>query len=97
MLIGMLFLNPLLSLGVGAGSGALCSYMADIGIDDKSMKSVGEELKPGRAALSVLVRKTTGDKVIERLRDFAGTGSIFQTSLSETFENELRAMLERSR
>ena len=92
----MLFLNPLLSLEVGAGSGALCSYMTDIGIDDKSMKSVGEELKPGEAALFVLIRKMTGDKVIERLRDLAGTGSIFQTSLSKTSENELRAVLEGS-
>ena len=96
MLIGMLFLNPLLGLAVGAGSGALSGYLTDIGVDDNFMKSVGEDLKPGGAALFVLVRKATGDKIIERLKDFAGTGHVIQTSLSKTPEDELRAVLEKS-
>jgi uncharacterized membrane protein len=95
ILIGMLFLNPLLGLAVGAGAGALSGYLTDIGIDDKFMKSVGEELKPGSAALFVLVRKATGDKVVERLRDFAGTGKVLQTSLTKDSEEALRAVFDK--
>ncbi|MGA9411200.1 MAG: DUF1269 domain-containing protein [Roseobacter sp.] len=96
ILIGMLFFNPLLGVAVGAGAGALSGYMTDIGIDDSFMKKVGEDLAPGSAALFVLVRKATGDKVMDKLRDFAGTGKIIQTSLSKTTEDELRKVLEKS-
>ncbi|QJF51964.1 DUF1269 domain-containing protein [Roseobacter ponti] len=94
MLIGMLFLNPLPGAAVGAGTGALSGYMTDLGVSDDFMKSVGESLKPGHAAQFVLVRRVTGDKVIERLKDFAGAGHIIQTSLSRTSEEELGALLE---
>lgn len=96
MLIGMLFFNPLLGVAVGAGAGALSGYMTDIGIDDSFMKKVGEDLAPGSAALFVLVRKATGDKVMDKLKAFAGTGKIIQTSLSKTTEDELRKVLEKS-
>jgi uncharacterized membrane protein len=96
MLIGMLFFNPLLGAAVGAGTGALSGYLTDVGIDDKFMKKVGEDLKPGGAALFVLVRNVTGDKVLDRLKDFSGTGEVIQTSLTKTSEDELRKVLEKS-
>lgn len=96
LLIGLLFLNPLLGLAVGAGSGALAGYLSDVGIDDKFMKHLGEELKPGSAAVFVLVRKATGDKLAERLKDFSGTGRIIQTSLNKDTEHELRAVFEKA-
>ena len=96
MLIGMLFLNPMLGVAVGAGAGALSGYLTDIGVDDAFMKKVGEDLKPGGAALFVLVRKVTGDKVLDRLKDFSGTGKVIQTSLTKTNEDELRKVLEKS-
>ena len=96
MLIGMLFFSPLLGVAVGAGTGALSGFMTDSGIDDSFMKKIGEDLTPGSAALFVLVRKATGDKVMDKLKDFAGTGKIIQTSLSNTTEDELRKVLEKS-
>ncbi len=36
MLIGLLFLNPLLGAAAGAASGALAGRLSDIGIDDKT-------------------------------------------------------------
>ncbi|HID08555.1 MAG TPA: DUF1269 domain-containing protein, partial [Armatimonadetes bacterium] len=83
MLIGMVFLNPLLGLAVGAGAGTLSGALADIGISDKMMKGLAESFKPGSSALFVLVKKVTGDKVLERLQSFAGKGTVFQTSLSQ--------------
>jgi uncharacterized membrane protein len=96
MLIGMLFLNPFVGLAVGAGAGALSGYLSDIGINDDFMKKLGNELKPGGAAVFVLVRKATGDKVLDRLKDFAGSGTVLQSSLSKENEEELRKVFEKS-
>jgi len=94
MLIGLLFLNPLLGFAVGAGAGALSAKFTDIGLDDKMMKNIGESLKPGSSALFVLLRKATPDKVLEGLKPFVGKGKVFQTSLSKDDEKALREVLE---
>ncbi len=89
MLIGLLFLNPLLGIAVGAGSGALVGFLTDIGIDDKFMKEIGETLVPGSSALFLLVRKVTPDKVLPEVQPFGGT--VIRTSLSAEQEEKLRA------
>jgi uncharacterized membrane protein len=94
LLIGMLFLNPLLGMAVGAGAGALSGKLTDIGIDDKFMKELGENLPNGGSALFTLVKRSTPDKVIERLEPFRGKGKVMRTSLSKESEDELRAFLE---
>ncbi len=92
LLIGVLFMNPLLGVAVGAGSGALAGALTDIGVNDKFMKGVAaENLQPGQAVLFVLVRKVTGDKVLDALRGVGGT--ILQTSLDHTREERLREAL----
>jgi uncharacterized membrane protein len=96
MLIGMIFFNPLLGLAVGAGAGAISGKLADIGIDDKMMKDMAESFKPGNSALFVLVRKMTGDKVLEDLKEFAGKGKVLKTSLTKDKEDELRKVLEQA-
>jgi uncharacterized membrane protein len=95
-LIGMLFLNPLLGAAVGAGAGALSGMLNDIGINDKQMKEISDSFKPGNSALFVLVRRATTDKVLVGLKEFAGKGKVFQTSLSKDNEESLRAVLERA-
>ncbi len=94
LLIGMIFLNPLLGWALGAGAGALSGRMSDIGLDDKMMKDLAQSFKPGSSALFVLVRKATNDKVLEGLKDFVGKGKVFQTSLNKDDEAALRAALE---
>jgi uncharacterized membrane protein len=94
MLIGLLFLNPLLGAVVGAGAGALSGKFRDIGVDDNMMKEVGQSLKPGTSALFVLIRKATPDKVLEGLKQFTGKGRIFQTNLSKDDDKALREVLE---
>lgn len=95
MLIGLLFLNPLLGAVVGAGAGALSGKFKDIGLNDKMMKDIGDSLKPGTSALFVLIRKVTADKVLEGLKPFVGKGKVFQTSLNKDDENALREALEK--
>jgi uncharacterized membrane protein len=93
-LIGLLFLNPLLGAAVGAGSGALSGKLADLGIKDQFMKDLSTTLTPGSAALFVLVRKSTPDKVLEGLKPFAGQGRLLQTSLTKDKEEDLRKVIE---
>jgi len=95
MLIGLLFLNPLLGAVMGAGAGALSGKFRDLGLDDKMMKDIGQSLKPGTSALFVLLRKATPDKVLEGLKEFTGKGRVFQTSLSKDDEKALREVLEK--
>lgn len=90
-LIGLIFLNPLLGLAVGASAGAVSGALADIGINDDFMKELASTLKPNSSALFVLVRKVTPDKVLEEL---AGTGgTVLKTSLSHENEARLQAAL----
>jgi uncharacterized membrane protein len=94
MLIGMLFLNPLLGAAVGAGAGALSGKLSDIGVNDEFMKNLAENFQPGCAAVFVLVRKATGDKVIDELKAFKGKGKVLQTSLTTDEEATLRSVIE---
>ena len=90
-LIGLIFLNPLLGLAVGASAGAVSGALTDVGLDDKFMKSLAETLNNGSSVLFVLVRKATPDKVLEELE---GTGGkILKTSLSHDDESKLQAAL----
>ena len=92
LLLGMVFLNPLLGVVVGAGAGAIGGKFSDIGIEDKFMIDLGESFKPGSSALFVLVRKATPDKVLEALKGFGG--KIIKTSLTADKEETLRAALD---
>ncbi len=94
MLIGMIFLNPLLGAAVGAGAGALSGKFTDIGINDQFMKDLSEQLQPNCSAIFVLVRKATADKVLEGLAQFKGKGKVLQTSLTKDEEGSLRAFIE---
>lgn len=94
MLIGLIFLNPLIGAALGAGAGALSGSMSDVGINDDFMRELGQRLKPGTAAVFVLARKFNTDKVAERLGDFRAKGQVLQTSLSHDDEASLKAALE---
>jgi uncharacterized membrane protein len=94
MLIGLIFLNPLLGAMIGAGAGALSGKLNDIGLNDRMLKDIGESFKPGTSGLFVLIRRATADKVLAGLKEFTGKGKVFQTSLSKDDENALREVLE---
>lgn len=92
MLIGLIFLNPLLGLAVGASAGALSGALSDVGIDDQFMKELAATMTPNSSALFVLVRKATPDKVLEELKGTGGT--ILKASLSNEDEVKLQAALD---
>ena len=90
--IGLLFLAPLLGMAVGAASGGLAGSVADVGVDDNFMKDLGTKLETGTAALIVLVRSSTADKVLPRIQEFGG--HVIQSSLSTEREEELTAAIQ---
>ena len=90
-LIGLIFLNPLLGLAVGATAGAVSGALSDLGINDDFMKDLAATMTNGSSALFVLVRKATPDKVLDEIK---GTGGkILKTSLSHEDEAKLQAAL----
>jgi uncharacterized membrane protein len=95
LLVGIVFMNPLLGwLGgaaIGAGSGALSGKLADYGINDDFIKSLGSTIQPGSSALFVLVRQVTPDKVLPHVAKYGGT--ILKTSLSAEQDERIRKAL----
>jgi uncharacterized membrane protein len=91
LLIGWLFLMPVEGAAIGAASGALGLAMTHLGIDDRFVKEIGQTLQSGDAALFVLIRKMTSDKVLAALQGEGGT--VLRTSLDHTNEEALRAAL----
>lgn len=79
-LIGLIFLNPLFGLAVGAVSGAIGGKLTDIGIDDRMMKELARQLEPGKAAVFALVRSATRDRVVDAIKPYSP--KVLQTSLS---------------
>jgi uncharacterized membrane protein len=90
-LIGLIFLAPLLGAAIGAAAGGASGAVTDLGIDDQFMKELGEKLPEGGAALFVLVRKSTPDKVIPRISPYGGR--VIQSSLSTEAEEKLQEAL----
>jgi len=95
-LVGLLFLNPLLGAAVGVGVGSLSGALSDLGIDDGFLREIGNTLPNGGAALCVLLRDSTPDRVIERLRTHAPHAQLLRTNLSHADEEELRQMLAKA-
>ena len=91
-LIGLIFLNALAGLAVGAASGAVAGKLTDVGIDDDMIKQIGQQLQEGKAAVFVLARSATADKVVEALKPYSPT--IIQTNLTKDREEELVQALQ---
>jgi uncharacterized membrane protein len=89
-LIGLIFFMPLFGMAIGAASGAAAGAVSDYGVDDKFMKELGEKLEPGSAAVLLLVRKVSLDKVLPQIKI---EGTIIQTSLSDEQETQLAEAL----
>jgi uncharacterized membrane protein len=97
-LVGLLFLNPLAGMAIGgitgAGFGALSGSLADYGIRDDFVRSIGETIPPGSSALFVLFRSITEDKVLPEIEPYKPR--ILKTSLSIEAETKLRTALSRA-
>lgn len=94
LLVGVLFLNPILGVALGAASGALSGALTDYGIKDSFMKELAASIQPGNAALFVLIKNMTADKVLREIQDAGGT--VLKTSLDDAKEQTLRDALAKA-
>jgi len=89
-LIGLIFLVPLFGMAIGAASGAAAGALSDYGVDDNFMKELGNDLQPGAAAVIVLVRQVSVDKILPQIKI---KGHVIQTSLDNETEARLSEAL----
>jgi uncharacterized membrane protein len=89
MLIGLLFLSPLLGAAIGAGFGAVMGHFQDLGVDEKFMREVGDDLKPGTSGIFLLIHQVTPDRVVSQLQEF--NPKVIRTNLTAEREARLRA------
>jgi len=97
-LIGLLFMNPLAGLAIGAvtgaGFGALSGSLVDYGIPDDFIKKLGQTIPEGSSALFVLFRNVTEDKVLPEIEPYKPR--ILRTNLSTEDETRLRTALSKA-
>jgi uncharacterized membrane protein len=91
LLIGFVFMMPLAGAALGAAGGALGGALTDVGINDRFMKDVAQTLQSGNAALFLMIRKMTADKVLAAVQGIGGT--VMRTSFDHTKEQALRDAL----
>jgi uncharacterized membrane protein len=91
LLGGLLFMAPLIGAVLGAAIGGIWAKLRDIGISDRQMKEMGEELRPGDAALFLLFELNARTTFLRELRRFDGT--VLFTNLDEELRFEIEEAL----
>lgn len=91
-LFGLIFLMPVFGMAIGAATGAIAGKLTDVGIDDKMIKSLGEQIQPGTSAVFLLVLEATRDKVIEALKEYHP--AVLQTNLNHDDQEALVRALQ---
>jgi uncharacterized membrane protein len=97
-LVGLLFLNPLAGMAIGAvtgaGIGALSGSLSDYGIRDDFVKKLAETIPPGSSALFILFKSLTEDKVLAEVERYKPR--VLKTSLSNEAEQRLKTVLSKA-
>ncbi len=92
LLIGGLMF-PVVGLVIGVVGGALVGKLAAPGIDKQFVEDVENDLTPGTSAIIFIVRDANVDYAMASLRPYKG--KVYQTSLPEESEEELRIELKK--
>ena len=91
LLAGIFF--PVGGLLVGAALGGLIGKSVDLGIDQKFVKEVADDLEPNTSAIFFIVREANPDVAVAALRPYKGT--VRHTSFPPEAEDELRRILKK--
>lgn len=99
LLMGLIFMMPVPGAAIipttgaalGAASGAIGGALSDAGFHGQFIKDAQATLQSGNAALFLLVRKVTADKVLAGLQGVGG--KVLRTSFDLAKENALRDAL----
>jgi len=94
MLAGWLFMAPLVGAVLGAAIGGIWAKLRDIGISDKQMMEMGEEIVPGSAALFLLLDPVAPTTLVREMRRFEGR--VLYTDLEDGLAEDIAAALDES-
>jgi uncharacterized membrane protein len=89
---GLLFTIPVAGLAVGAAAGAIAGKKSDIGIDDKIIKQMDDEMRLNTSAIFALVHDVNREAVVPVFTKYGG--KVMQTTISAEDEAKLQAMLD---
>jgi uncharacterized membrane protein len=82
VLIGTIFLVPVVGAAIGAGAGALAKSAEGTGISKADLEKIRAEITPGTSALFLVTDEGDLDRLGERLRDMGST-TLIATNLTE--------------
>jgi uncharacterized membrane protein len=91
LLAGIFF--PVGGMLVGAAIGGLIGKSIDVGIDQKFVKEVADDLEPNTSAIFFIVRQANPDVAVAALKPYKGT--VRHTSFPPGAEEELRRILKK--
>jgi uncharacterized membrane protein len=94
-LIGLVFMAPGVGAARSAASGATGGIFPEMGIDDEFMTQAARMLQSGNAALFLLIRGTTTDKVLAVVRRAGDT--VIRSPFDEAKEQVLHKALAQLR
>ncbi len=88
LLIGFIFLMPLVGVVVGEASGAIVGHFTTYGINKEYMKQVEAAIQPGQSALFIKADDVKIDRVVPMLQEFHP--KVLRTSLTVDQEASLK-------
>lgn len=88
-------MTPLADPAIGAASGALSGRLTELGLSDEFTRQAARTLQSGNAALFLLIRNMTTDKVLAALHGVGGM--VLRSSFDETKKDTLHAALASAR
>jgi uncharacterized membrane protein len=91
MLAGLLFMAPLVGAVLGAAIGGMWAKLRDIGISDREMKQMGEDLPVGSAALFLLFEPLAPTTLVREMHRF--NGRVLRSTLPDDLSGEIAAAL----
>src|SRR4051794_36949721 len=91
LLVGMLFLAPVVGVAVGAGAGKLAGRKSSKGINKDFASKVGSNLEPGGSALVLLVRSSDREAVHPAISSYGG--KLIETELDPEIAARLQSSL----
>jgi uncharacterized membrane protein len=91
MFAGLLFMAPLVGAALGAAIGGIWAKLRDIGISDREMKEMGENLVPGSAALFLLFEPLAPTTLVREMHRF--NGKVLRSTLPDDLTGEISAAL----
>ncbi|MGJ5898155.1 DUF1269 domain-containing protein [Streptomyces niveiscabiei] len=81
----------MLGAAIGAAAGGVAGATAEDDDRTRFIKSLGERLAPGHAAVIAVIGEATADKALPRIARYGG--EVLHTSLSREDEDEIRHAL----